>query len=51
MTTGIVAVTFLAASAAGVQPGYDQIDVAADQLRREVRETLSASMGRAIFDD
>jgi ABC-type uncharacterized transport system substrate-binding protein len=32
-------------------PGYDQINVAADQLRCEVRETLSASIGRAIFDD
>jgi hypothetical protein len=32
-------------------PGYDQIDAAADQLSREVRETFSASIGRAIFND
>src|SRR5262245_5619482 len=32
-------------------PGYDQIDVAADQLRREVRETPSASIGQAIVDN
>jgi len=50
MTIGIVVVAGLAAKAAGVPRGYDDVDLAMDQLCGEAWETLVIALCPPILD-